>query len=480
MASIIFNNYDILVEVIKCIPENQVLVVIKDKGVGISSEDLPYIANIGSSADNEHKRKLMKNMPEWLQPSGLFGIGLQSVFQIADCIEFYTRQHNRPERRIALYSYGRNHGRIEVTEVVPEEDLVYYTNSIPGTNAKIIINPDKIYIDETEDTFFDSHKEKPKLLYFDNDFHNKCRLDIIFNEICEACKAVIRSSPSDYFRIRYQEIIQTTNKESGEEDNDKHDLKILRNSYFINPEDLSKSDTGSKSSSSNKGSKNSQAKSKFVYGDNCIPYLRSKGKSMVFSGTTAFYWDNESSTAYHLTIRPCKITNIQNNGQVFLPRRTKDLYKIHYKFNTLSKTDSIYSFTKEDIQSHAGFISWNIYIFNNKQTKYLNIDRDQLKKSALTEDELLQIRSKMIVEWCEYLIDANGHPDVDFKNAEYLLHNDDNILLSLLILFYQCCERNQFDRFVEKYGENISGRGLVIGHENIFVTDLWNDSKRFL
>lgn len=129
--------------------------------------------------------------------------------------------------------------------------------------------------------------------------------------------------------------------------------------------------------------------------------------------------------------------------------------------------------------NHAGFISWDIYIFNNKQTKYLNIDRDQLKKGAITEEELLQIRSNILVEWCEYLIGANGNQDADFKNAEYLLHKDDNILLSLLILFYQCCEREQFDRFIDKYGSGISDRGLVIGDENILVTDLWNDSKRF-
>ena len=143
VVSAIFNNYDIVVEVIKNLKDKQIEIVIKDKGIGISLEDLPYIANIGSSSKNAHKQRLMKNMPEWLQPSGLFGIGLQSVFQISDCVEFYTRQHNEPERRIALFSYGKNRGRIEVNEVLPNEDFVFYNNSIPGTNAKIIINPHK-------------------------------------------------------------------------------------------------------------------------------------------------------------------------------------------------------------------------------------------------------------------------------------------------------------------------------------------------
>ena len=319
VVSTIFNNYDIMVEVIKNIPDKRVIVVIKDKGVGISLEDIPYIANIGSSADNAHKQKIMKNMPEWLRPSGLFGIGLQSVFQITDCVEFYTRQYNQPERRIALYSYGRNRGRVEVNEVIPEEDLVFYNNSIPGTNAKIVINPDKIYISE-EDNLDPSNKERPKLEYFDNDFHSNSRLDIIYAEVCEACKTIIRSSPSDYFRIKYQEIEQTEKDENGIEKNKKGKIKTLRDSYFINPEDLSKSDTDSKKSIQ-RPSKRTQAKSDLVYGNNCIPYLKNPRSNKCFSATSAFYWDEQNCIAYHLNIRPCRIVDLEEGGQVLLPHR---------------------------------------------------------------------------------------------------------------------------------------------------------------
>ena len=53
------------------------------------------------------------DMPSWLKPSGIFGIGLQSAFQLTDRIEFYTRRPNEPERLIVFHSYGRNHGKGE-------------------------------------------------------------------------------------------------------------------------------------------------------------------------------------------------------------------------------------------------------------------------------------------------------------------------------------------------------------------------------
>lgn len=125
----IFSNYDITVEVIKDLEIKRVLLVVKDKGIGISLEDIRYIADIGSSKENNPRLlKLMEKMPDWMKPSGIFGIGLQSVFQLCDCIKFYTRQPNQPERLIALFSYGKNKGKIDVHDVPPNEDGVYFDN----------------------------------------------------------------------------------------------------------------------------------------------------------------------------------------------------------------------------------------------------------------------------------------------------------------------------------------------------------------
>lgn len=59
---------------------------IRDQGLGISREDLQYIQTIGSSALNPTRRRLRHEMPEWMWPSGIFGIGLQSVFMATDAV----------------------------------------------------------------------------------------------------------------------------------------------------------------------------------------------------------------------------------------------------------------------------------------------------------------------------------------------------------------------------------------------------------
>lgn len=196
----IFENYHILVEVIKDIPRHKVFIVVKDKGIGITKEDMQYISNIGSSKEkNVRVYKLMEKMPAWLKPSGIFGIGLQSVFQLTDCVEFYTRQHNAPEQLISLYSYGKNHGKIEIREVPENIDGMFYDNAVPGTNVKIAIEPQK---------FLDKD-----FIYYDPEFDSGNELDMLFSEIAKACEVKIRETRYDYFNIYYQPLIIDKNGE---------------------------------------------------------------------------------------------------------------------------------------------------------------------------------------------------------------------------------------------------------------------------
>ena len=53
---------------------------IEDNGVGISRTDLEYMQKIAGSKNNKEKQKVIRQMPEWMQPSGEFGIGLHSAF----------------------------------------------------------------------------------------------------------------------------------------------------------------------------------------------------------------------------------------------------------------------------------------------------------------------------------------------------------------------------------------------------------------
>lgn len=70
---------------------------IEDQGLGMSKEDLKYLFNTGSSYMNRSKRKIVEQMDDFMRPSGIFGIGFQSVFLIADEVVLRTRKLNNDD-----------------------------------------------------------------------------------------------------------------------------------------------------------------------------------------------------------------------------------------------------------------------------------------------------------------------------------------------------------------------------------------------
>ncbi|WWW35868.1 hypothetical protein V8017_01860 [Stenotrophomonas rhizophila] len=67
------------------------LLRITDCGTGISSVDLLHMLRIGGSQRNAARQRLIRAMPEWMKPSGAFGIGFQSAFLLTDCIRVRTK-----------------------------------------------------------------------------------------------------------------------------------------------------------------------------------------------------------------------------------------------------------------------------------------------------------------------------------------------------------------------------------------------------
>lgn len=68
-----------------------ILVSISDKGLGISKQQLKFLSNTGSSSKNVLKQDIIRNMPSWMRPSGVFGIGFQSIFLLTDKVEIETK-----------------------------------------------------------------------------------------------------------------------------------------------------------------------------------------------------------------------------------------------------------------------------------------------------------------------------------------------------------------------------------------------------
>lgn len=78
-----------------------ILFRIRDYGTGIDKETIKSISDVGTSY--QRRKRMLREMPDWLRPTGEFGIGLQSVFLVTDKFfcETYVRngEHYRIEFR---------------------------------------------------------------------------------------------------------------------------------------------------------------------------------------------------------------------------------------------------------------------------------------------------------------------------------------------------------------------------------------------
>lgn len=94
-----------------------VLVKIRDRGTGISEKDIKQIADVGTSY--EVKKEEIKQMPKWLQPTGTFGIGLQSVFLAGKSLKAYT--HAMESQPFDITFYPRQEGKRGYINVMPRK-----------------------------------------------------------------------------------------------------------------------------------------------------------------------------------------------------------------------------------------------------------------------------------------------------------------------------------------------------------------------
>lgn len=469
----VFKNYDITVEVIEDRQWGQVFIIVKDKGIGITDEEIKYISDIGSSKEKNKKlRAFMDAMPVWLRPSGVFGIGLQSVFQLTDRIDFYTRQQNMPERQITLHSYGKNRGKIEVRELPESTDGVYNDNGVPGTNVKIAVDPRKFL--EGRD------KRKSRLRYFDPEFDDADVLDMIYAEVSQACREKIAECTNDYFNVYIEvkkiekdgttiydlgHVYKPNRDESDERDeklirqireskNKEQIRRCLRYSFLYPPKD---------------------AQIRFGQCITRLPYQPNEG--YCFENINAFYWDRKASRCYRLSIRPCKIVTEDGVNQLILPKKLQNLYSISYKFNPISNAESIYSHLNNSKRLHAGFLKLDVLILDDKPMNYMNIDRDRLRDEAIDEEELLSVRGEILEKWCEYFrkqkfYGENGRENTSFNDApEYFF--------SLALLFYQNVPSDDFRKFLIPFQKLVERVNPMLKGETIKAAQLWDPESIF-
>lgn len=117
-----FKQYPILTELIRSTEAASSADKIKwtlsitDQGSGISLDDLSFLMNVAGSGGNTKKQAIIQSMPEWLRPSGNFGIGLQSVFMWTEQVRITTKSLQTNEAlKVVLHSpSGPRRGLVEI------------------------------------------------------------------------------------------------------------------------------------------------------------------------------------------------------------------------------------------------------------------------------------------------------------------------------------------------------------------------------
>lgn len=86
----IYQNYPVKVK-LSTPASGQVEIEVSDRGTGISVDAFKRMCNVGESNESSaHMKKTIREMPNWLQPTAGFGIGLQSIFLVTDRFEIDT------------------------------------------------------------------------------------------------------------------------------------------------------------------------------------------------------------------------------------------------------------------------------------------------------------------------------------------------------------------------------------------------------
>lgn len=117
----------------------EVEIKIRDKGIGISEEDIKKIAAI-SNERVEKKKNIINKMPVWIRPSGAFGIGLQSIFLLTDKFEIITKTNEEKAKKIIFESAQELNGYITVED--------YEETFLEGTQVRFIIDSKKLELED--------------------------------------------------------------------------------------------------------------------------------------------------------------------------------------------------------------------------------------------------------------------------------------------------------------------------------------------
>lgn len=108
----IFQRHSIKISMRYHASDDSVNFSIEDSGIGISVQEFQnHILKTGNSWKNRSAYKSeFENMPEWLKPTGAFGIGLHTVFTVTDEMKIYTKSDQEVQTNEMILCSGKKSG----------------------------------------------------------------------------------------------------------------------------------------------------------------------------------------------------------------------------------------------------------------------------------------------------------------------------------------------------------------------------------
>ncbi|WP_321324970.1 ATP-binding protein [Thiomicrorhabdus sp.] len=183
-------------------------VTIKDQGIGISSEDLKFVLQVGGSSSNKARQKIINDMPEWLRPSGTFGIGFQSVFMWTDKVKILTQS-----------SYDNDQLKIEVNnpngvlQGLATIELISNTKHIKKLGTELTF---EIEVDKTPKNISYRYGSLVEKAYSENDWFLEQELPAkiisLVDEASDFSQGSLIRIDINYNSTKYQTELPTHNK----------------------------------------------------------------------------------------------------------------------------------------------------------------------------------------------------------------------------------------------------------------------------
>lgn len=108
----IYESYPITVR-LSTLQDGTTQVTISDRGTGISTDVFKQMCNVGASkSGSKQMRTEVESMPKWLRPTAGFGVGLQSIFLVADQFKIITGTGT--ESYVAIVHANRLGGHLQL------------------------------------------------------------------------------------------------------------------------------------------------------------------------------------------------------------------------------------------------------------------------------------------------------------------------------------------------------------------------------